>query len=513
MFKVLVIDDEPAVRRGMPNVIDWNKYGYCVCGTAEDGVEGLEKIKKLKPDVVLLDINMPRMNGLDLVQKLNKEHINVKIVLLSGFAQFEYAQEAIKYGVDAYLLKPIDENELILLLEKYTFLHDSEKKEEQQFLLSTEKTIENIVFGYLSFEEIKRLDLGSLSFPWDKYQVFLININDFTLSRYDKEKIYKILIEFFQCYGKGYLFFVQNIIGVLYSKNLAEISTGTTDKLWEDINAAVHKISAIAVGKVVKNIGSIHNSYLQALDLLNKRFVLGSNGIMYYDLVEKNQCTNEKINIHEIIDNLISAITVKNQEKMLDILSDATQTIIKLCPGEDTIKSNYNYIYNRIAGHFQNKNISIYESMKNDKDVFSEINSKGSLEELNEYVSNKLLYILNEISEKKPDNIIDLLIDYITKNYEKPLKLNTLAKKFNYSSTYLGKLIKNHTGCSFNDYLLKIRIDKSKQMLKEEYKVYEIADAIGFCNIDYFYINFKKIVGISPTQYRSSMKNERNGTV
>lgn len=515
MKKVLIIDDEPAVRRGIANIIEWGKYGYIICGMAEDGLSGLEKIKSLKPDLVLVDVKMPRMDGLELIQRLYKEKSEVRIIILSGYAQFEYAQKALAYGVDAYLLKPVDEVELITLVKKiYEQLVESNSSEElnkKRVALSTEKIIENIVIGHLNFEEIMKLNSQySLSFPWDEYQVMVVGVNDEMIVNKDiKAQINSAINKFIARYGKGHTFSTNNHMGMLFSKDLLSVNDNLLIALRNEIKLKTNQSFTISIGKVVKEVEDIKSSYMQALDLLKNKFVFGSHKILTPDLIERNKYRNDEINIHETAKKLVGAMYDRDKNKISEILADTMQIMKSIHSGQDTIKSYYLYLYNMIVAEFQGKNAAVYEILKNDKEVLNDISSKRSLDELNDYMLKKLNDIISKIDIRKPVNVIDLLIAYIHENYEKDLKLNYLATKFNYGSTYLGKLIKNHTGYCFNNYLDRIRIDKSKELLKERYKVYEVSNIVGYCNINYFYSKFKSIVGMSPTQYRSSFSKDK----
>jgi len=128
MYKVLIVDDEPIVREGLKTIIDWEKYGFYVCAEASNGLEGIQIIEKLNPHLVLVDIKMPEVCGLKMISIIQDRSLNVKFIILTGYSDFEYAQKAINYGVVAYLLKPIDEIELIRHVEKvYQVVSDEER--------------------------------------------------------------------------------------------------------------------------------------------------------------------------------------------------------------------------------------------------------------------------------------------------------------------------------------------------------------------------------------------------
>jgi two-component system response regulator YesN len=125
MYKVLIVDDEPIIREGMKKIINWNIYGYKVIGDAENGLDAYNKILTLNPDLCIIDIKMPEMDGLELISKIKECEINTKIIILTGYPEFEYAQKAIDLGVESYILKPVDPN---ILIEKIKKVYTQKRK-------------------------------------------------------------------------------------------------------------------------------------------------------------------------------------------------------------------------------------------------------------------------------------------------------------------------------------------------------------------------------------------------
>ena len=132
MYKVLIVDDERIIREGIASSIDWGQYGFSLCGVAENGIDAYNRIKQDAPDVVITDIKMPGMDGLELISKVHEEFPQIIFIILSGYGEFEFANKAMKYGVKYYLLKPCDENEIINILEKIT-IEKGEKEKKDKF--------------------------------------------------------------------------------------------------------------------------------------------------------------------------------------------------------------------------------------------------------------------------------------------------------------------------------------------------------------------------------------------
>ena len=139
MYRVMIVDDEPTVRNGLKSLVDWNAYGFEVCAEAEDGVEGLEKIMNYRPDLVMADIKMPELGGIEMIQEARNQGFSGKCVILTGYSDFDFAKQAIKLGVEAYLLKPIDDDELTECVEKIR--QELVKQEEQEQYKEETKTV------------------------------------------------------------------------------------------------------------------------------------------------------------------------------------------------------------------------------------------------------------------------------------------------------------------------------------------------------------------------------------
>jgi two-component system, response regulator YesN len=351
MLKVLIIDDEPLIRKGLKTIIQWNDYGFIVCGEAVNGEDGLKKTVELKPDLIIVDMKMPGMNGLDMIRHLRNSDIICKVIILSGYSDFDYAQKALEYGVECYLLKPIDR---VKLIEKVKQIYDSIIKD-------------NSWYGF--------------------------------------------------------------------------------DKL----------------------------------------------DIVLQDKVEK------------IVDKLYMAIAINSMTIVNDLMEDVKCSFTNLNYTEVTTKIGYIYIYTAIMNKLLTYNESLKGLIDIEGNVLYEIFNKKNLQQLHGYIKYKFISISDELSKIKPANIMDKILDYIDKNCSEDIKLDALAQNFNYNSIYLGKIFKNHTGKYFNTYLDMVRMEKAKLLLKDGLKVYQVAEKVGYEDIRYFYIKFKKYAGIPPAAFKQTV--------
>ncbi|MFZ5988860.1 MAG: helix-turn-helix transcriptional regulator, partial [Bacillota bacterium] len=266
----------------------------------------------------------------------------------------------------------------------------------------------------------------------------------------------------------------------------------------------------ISVGKVVENINDIYLSFSHAQMLMSKKFIYGKGSIISDDKDGiKTSKEGEDVDIKKALGELYTSVYISNKEEIDRLLGEIALRLASGDSSEDIIKLNYFNIYFAIVNklnmeeHNMGENLQINETVISD---FMEIYKKTSLNELHDYIKCKLISLTEEVSKKRPDCTMKKIIDYINKNYNGDVKLETLAQMFNYNSAYLGKLFKSHTGEYFNTYLDMVRIENAKQMLEDGLKVYQVAERIGYYNINYFISKFKKYVGDSPSSYKKRCK-------
>ncbi len=505
MLKLLIVDDEPGIREGLRKIINWEKHEFYICGEAENGREGLGMALEMSPDLIILDVKMPNMDGLEMLEELRKRNMQCKAIILTAYSDFKYAQEAIELGVDSYVLKPIDEDEL---LKKVCKIRDeilNMKKvriaQDVSISLSRDKILENLVLGEGGIKQVEKgnITLG-FHFPWKSYQVLILVLEKTdsdlpVLKRNIRRSIEKYISE----NNYGMVLNIENNICIL----LKDISFETHSKIIKELQKKVlrsHGIYVtILVGRKVSNLSNVPVSYRHARNLLKNQFIHGHKRII---ATRGKQSTDSKEpDINSYFENLCDSILFNNMSRINNVLEEIRRRFVKTNCSEEVIKMNYTNLYVSISDKLMRDN----EPEKNNAirgQVLSEIHKKSNLHELHGYIKYILLSISDELAKSKYTEPIYKILNYIEINYYKDLKLENLSERFHYHSAYLGKLFKKSTGQYFNTYLDLVRIEKAKQFLKEGYKVYQVAEKVGFHDIDYFSAKFKKYVGISPSSYK-----------
>lgn len=513
MLKVLIVDDEPIIRDGLKIFIDWQKYGYEVCGEAANGKDGVLKTEELEPDLVIVDIKMPVMDGLRMIEALRNKDINIKFIVLTGYSEFQYAKKALEYGVSSYILKPIDEDEFIVEINKIS--KEIEVNEKNNSLLNKclpllrAQTLENLFSQKIDIDNAKK-EFDWLHLPWSSYQVILIDIDKANSMKSNvKFEVKEIIENFIKDNQYGYVFSTNNRIGILLKDVYFCSFKRSIEILQKCIQKKLSASTFIAIGRETKKFDDIWYSYEDACNLLNTGFILSNEKIV--DIKEYKGLTVQDVkfnlkNLYEsdIIEKLYMSIDANNRENLYCILSEIFKKIKISCNTEYNIKASLAYIYVNIIHELSLKNSDFKSNEYINEEVFKEIYKKNSIDDLHEYIKLRFSDILDCLANNRPDSTIKKVIDYVDRNYNKDIKLEILADIFGYNSAYLGKQFKKYTREYFNTYIDKLRIQHAEQLLKEGFKIGKAAEMVGYKDNDYFTLKFKKYIGISPSEYKKS---------
>lgn len=513
MLKVLVVDDEPIIREGLRTIIDWAEYGFEICAEAVNGKDGMIKARELKPDLIIVDIKMPGMDGLQMIEEIKKMGNRSRVIILTGYSDFKYAQKGIEFGVESYVLKPIEEDELIERVTKvFQSLMEEKKGREvisESMVLFREKMIEKLIRGPKNIESFieKAVSLG-LELQWSSFQLVLIAIEIGEDSL--KEKVKTELTDQLCRNGNGYAFELDGYTGTLMKNSPFAVNSGPLEVLTNRFKAVYKTDITIAVGPGVERVQDIPASYKLVYRLMEDRFVHGTGKILRYEILENDtEKKGRAPDLKKWMEALYAAVYANNRGNILSVLEEIGSQNVGEGHSEKIIKMNMAQVFTYISGRLEMEDKALWDTLKWKRDPLTdmrEVHSKTNLQQLLEYSHSRLTALSDEIAKSRPDDVMLKILDYILKNYQRDIKLETIAQTFNYNSAYLGKLFKGYTGEYFNTYLDKVRVEKAKQFLKEDFKIYQIAEKVGYDNINYFNSKFKKYVGVSPSAYKKIHK-------
>lgn len=513
MYNVLIVDDEPMIREGLQLIIPWEEYGFHIIDTASSGFEALEKYNHHQGnlDLMVVDIQMPGMDGLSLIEEIRKTDKHLHFIILSGFAEFSFAQKAISWGVEDYILKPINEEQLVSGLEKLKITINKERQEQsllekniparQELLISSLLTKNNAV----DHDEAKNLNM-----VWDSYQLLLVH----NLQPNDFLKKETELIEFLKNYfaenDRGIPYIYKSTMYILLNKQITK--NKNLKFLYIELMGILKPYGdfCIIAGSEVKQLSEIKKSFETAQLLLKRKFFYNE-----HTLICTNTGLNPKLsslpevnkgskNENELTDKLVYGLKMGNKDVVLKIIEQDFLSFIEDIETEKVIKTRYIQLVSSAITKLISADSTLSWLEGEYPNLVEQIYHSASFNQLEASIVDFFSVILKEMRSDTKEVQIEKLFAFIHENYQKQLKLEMLAEIFNYSSPYLGKLIKNTTGESFNTYLDKLRIQKAKELLRTDMKVYQVAEYVGYTNVDYFFLKFKKYIGVSPSTYKKN---------
>ena len=534
MLKIFLAEDEYVVREGIKNNIDWASHGYEFVGEASDGELALPMIQKLKPDIIITDIKMPFMDGLELSRLIKKEFPWMEIIILSGYAEFDYAKEAIAIGVAHYLNKPISGDELIAELDKLSIKVEKSKQERElkekyaremaeNSLKERTELFKRMVEGNSSAGEIIELaDRLSMDISAGAYNVFLFK----AISTHHEEDEYSTsVVEIYRQFqevieGAGALIFDHTIEGkaILFKagsrEELEGIMKETIDKILDIMKAYDYVNYYGGIGVCVSRLTQIQESYEKASHAYAHRYMTDASGIFdYADMAnEISVSSSEKFNLSSInpssLDrNRIKEFLRKGSEQETVYFVDEFLTGL----GENALNSTMFRQYIATDVYFA---VSAFmEERGLDRDEINPFDvaagDVSDAEKTRAYILKTIKTAArardNQASNKYGD-IIDEVRSYIDEHYgDENLSLNTLASRVNFSPNHLSTIFSAQTGETFIKYLTDYRMDKAKELLRCTGKrSVDISVEVGYKDPHYFSYLFKKTQGMTPTQYRNT---------
>lgn len=533
MYHVLIADDEPKVCSLIRYAVDWERLGLEITGVAQNGIEALEMIARHRIDIVITDIRMPGCDGLELIQKAKAINDQISFVIISGHRQFDYAQKAIRYGVDDYLLKPLDENELTRILQKMIKAKDSERavREQKQSLeKQVEKDSERL---RKTFIETLIREPERLSVPLDSdvvneeyhcqfadgcYQVVVIKAD---IRRQERQaETYRLLERQVQYIaesemrpGSKELLSLIAPEGIFVLLNFDQDYDRELRKRLKQIRARIcslrdlfWEISATAgIGCMVDSLTGIQQSIDTARRAVFNRIFLGVNHTIGALEAEDTELVmaelinpqirfslNEQIETlnEEAIGTMIAEIRqrVDDEEKMdgerllllcMELLDTLALGLKKMCaePAEVHLLDRF------LSGFYMSASVD---------EVFAELTTIF-FGEIRRVVQQK------EQSETRP---IREARKYLQEHYNEQVTLVDVSRMVGFNANYFSGMFKEQVGMNFSDYLIHLRIEKAKQLLvKGGVTMTDIAIEIGYSDAKYFSKMFKKSTGLTPMEF------------
>lgn len=538
MLKVFLVEDESVIRDGLRDNIPWQQYGFQFVGEAADGEMALPLIRKTRPDVLITDIKMPFMDGLSLSRIVSKEFPKTKIVIISGYDDFEYARQAIEVGVDQFLLKPI--TRLMLkktLLEMKEKIEQEEDKNDYQIQYQAEmhvyeqfsrrRFMEKVLTGELTvkeiYEEASKLSL-EITAPCYNLLLFYLQEKNPDLSGEGMDDFMRKQDEVLHYFLRHpeYLLFRWNAssYGVLIRSETSQIGELTEKGLGHIRDFCMgqeHLEWYVAVGNPVERLSLLPECYRQVNHYFAYRFMMPDLHVLSKITLEDYVNSQDEQNIDSVDPSTMAQEVIRdflehgNESEIHDFVESYLQSISR------ALKSRMfrayvvlNIRFTMIA-YVESLGASKEEYMKKIGDYAQEMNIEP--DEVPAYFVNMLqaaFEIREQASSSQNRKLISRAIAYIDENYmHDSLSLNTVAAEAEVSANYLSAVFSQSMKKTFVEYVTEKRMEKAKKLLKStSLSSGEIAARTGYKDSHYFSFVFKKTQGMSPREYRAARKEQ-----
>lgn len=512
MQTIMIVDDERFIHLGLDKLINWKEYNIRKIGEAYDGDTALELIKKDTPDIILTDIRMPGIDGLDLISQVSKIYdYKPQWIIVSGYESFSYAKKAMNYGVKYYLLKPIDENELKSILklfsEKYSKRNKRDLKAEHRLAVSA--IIRRLLSDSSKKEYLEKAKEILGDFTPSRYgQIIFQNTTDRDIETTLRKILLKLGLKgaserIIHIKNKQFSFIItESEVPEMELKNFAY-------KLQKDCSKTFNQTLYISIGIHINSLEHLNKSYISSEMAINKVLFRNKEPVFIADdMYEWEKKRNFDL-AKEIMffPGLLKSIEQNNSEEIDKYILSIYTWIKKNDVSPSSIKLWVNCLImdiTRLTVELGGKQDDYIKDFRNivliDPFLFSE--------DLFKHITKFCQYsgdMIESIKKNNQDGIVSIVIQNIRDNFNCSLSLKLLGEQYSQNHVYLGQLFKKKLGISFKTYLAGIRIEEAKKLLtRTDLKVYEVAKSVGYNDCDYFSKQFIKITGQSPFSYKKS---------
>jgi two-component system response regulator YesN len=512
-MKILIADDEKLTREGIISNLDWKKLGIDEVYEADDGINGIELCRAKKPDIILSDVRMPRMNGIEMAKEVQKILPLTSIIFMSGYSDKEYLKEAIKLKVISYVEKPIDSEELaasikLALEEQFNHaknqIHVDHHNKYSQSKLALQIIYPSTRTNYSDYTK-QFEDFGFHIKPTTDFTTIIITLKTTISSIPDPlmNELYSNIDEIITKFHMEYILSEKNdeylILHVFSESRTGEYGIRNICLLLSSYLTNTYQYY-IAVGKTVRGIKNIYESYNSAVVLLQSSFFYDYNSIIISETAPPKTVSDQAL-----LAAYTEALAQHNKEEVLTcvtaLFSSFKESQLIL---HNYARDLYYKLFTILIQTTANSRIpALYE--EDSATVLEYVSRDYNLMELHKLLLDKINLFFSYLLEQSKDNAtIYTIKEFISKNYRnESLSVKDIGEHVFLSSSYVCTLFKNETGKTLNQFLTEFRIEKAKSMLMDpRYKITDISSKVGYSDSNYFGKAFKKFVDLSPSEYR-----------
>ncbi|MCD8197476.1 MAG: response regulator [Lachnospiraceae bacterium] len=529
MFKAILCDDNELVAQGLGETLPWEELridfrGYCL-----DGLEARKLLEKESPDILITDIQMPFLDGLELTRIAKTRNPDTVVIIISGYNDFDFAQEALKLGVTDYLLKPIDPAEMEALLRKVVKGCEQRAAERAQSLLDEQtrrhEQIRTLIYdGPVAFENVcGREEKNRLrQFACMVGVMSIDNYEQLNLRMTEKEqqKINQVFLEMLKKYIPRFQVYERRpgtAVGYFLDSSPAQLK-----KMRESIMVTLRKAFGtlfpsntvtFAGSSVRKSALELQKAHEEAMLALQERFVYPPGSNIFYDYVKTTgEVSAEELDNAALVSKLVALICQRDRSAVHATVAELQENLLKMGGAKS-------YIFMKIftsglfvslfqdLGHYGIESADIDMEVSEEYQRITETQSLEKAMELLLHCAEKVMDAIENNAKNSNSKSIVAARNYIEEHYMDPgLTMDEVAREVHMSSSYFSVVFKRETGMPFTDYLIRHRIRKSQELMKyTDLRIYEISSKVGYDTAAYYSTAFKKETGLSPSEYKKKI--------
>ncbi|NBD28041.1 response regulator transcription factor [Paenibacillus glycinis] len=530
MFNIMIVDDEYYFRQALKVSLPWEAMGFRIAGEAKNGEEALEVLSGLDPDVVLVDINMPIMDGIAFIQNAKQTKPELKFVILTGHSEFAIAKQAVQLGVTNYVLKPVNEEELRTTLLDLKTAMQKERFERLQLenLESQVKAYKPVLkdkwlnellqgSGPMDPSSVKK-DLEKLDIDLKAPYFVVVAVDMDATDRNDSDEERQVRTLAMQSIAQAYLQDAYPDVCFHHHNNRLVMIIGSPNGSYDPVEPLCHAILqsvrrtmsctvTIGIGNGHSGAQSISRSHKEALFALKQRFVSGGNQVFVHSKIAESGMKGSLFTV-EKRSGLLMCMRIGNNSEaeewlaafFRDVRARNASMAMLLVAGLEIISTCMEFLAEASQ--------SVEHVFRNatELDMLQFIQQMGTLSELESWVRTLILDVMARVHDGKPNRSVKIIEDvktYIGHHYgNEELRIEEIAKSVHLNYNHLCSVFKKATSVTINDYLTELRITKAKELFDHGEKVIQVvANHVGYADANYFSKCFKKHTGITPSRY------------
>ncbi|MDO4978106.1 MAG: response regulator [Eubacteriales bacterium] len=527
LYSVLMVDDEDEVIQIIRRKIPWEELGFVVCGQAKNGIEALEMVEELQPDVVMTDIKMPYMDGLEFASQLKEKYPDIRIIIFSGFDEFEYAKQAIGLEVEEYLLKPMDAVEIRRIFEKVKTSIDAkrdlqkniehlEKYYEKSLPILQEGFLSSLIEGGIPEEQMKSyLEEYHIHFDSPYYAVTIVHTSLKSTPKGMSPRLYQLSVRQLLELGSfternHYIFnYRNNIVSITEFQTKEEISkyTDICDRFCKAAKRSLNAVVSIGIGKIVDSLNELSLSYQGAREAVSYRTIFGAGNAI--NIIEIDPKSNKlQLKENNSIEEIFKQMKMGSEDDLLSAVEKYMASLHRVNLNLQDLHFSLMDLLSSLYRFLQNNEVNTNMIQEESGDIYGSLLQMDSLEDIGNWLRNTSLNIRKVVQEQrksKTGSIVRNAENYVKEHYNNPeLSIDLVCSELGVSSSYFSTIFKKETGKTFINYLTEYRMKEAERLLMEEdEKKYIIAEKVGYLDPSYFSYVFKKWFGMSPMKYKN----------